>query len=99
MKVFLRWFFGNHKIAATEAPPKFTIRIGKYWFGFKAPWRLYWPSGPSIQAYKYHEFLHHKLHRFKCRVCGVGVWGWGQHLHCGKWTCYKKLEERCKRNG
>lgn len=92
MRLFLRWLFGNFQIAATEEPPKLKLQLGRYVIYFKSPFRLFWPDGPSVHAYKYyHDYLHKNLHRFECKVCGTGVWGWGQRDHCGKWSCYRRL--------
>lgn len=92
MRVFFKWLFGNFGIAATEEEPKIKFRIGSTILYLKSPFRLYWPDGPDYYAYKYyHDVLHKRLRRFNCKVCGVGVWGWGQTSHCGKWSCYRRL--------
>lgn len=91
MKLFLKWLNGNPKIAGLVTEPKTAFKVGKREFFFRSPFKTYWPYGPSIEAYKYHNFLHHKLSYFDCKSCGVGVWGWGQRDYCGSYKCFRKL--------
>jgi hypothetical protein len=87
---FLKWFFSNNGVVATDEPPKVMLKIGNVALGFKSPFRLFWPEGPSIYAYKYHTALGHKLTFFKCTICKVGCWSYKSGNVCGKWGCYNK---------
>jgi hypothetical protein len=90
---FLHWLFIPHRVFATEAPPKILIKIGGYGLGYNPkPFRAYRPSGLSPQDLQYHSFLHHHVRFFKCKICGIGCWGYGQQEYCGSWSCFRRLK-------